>query len=97
MYDPHGEKHAAQTQPECPSSDKIMTPVDASQIFTVLSTDADRTKLPSGENDTSTTLSLCCFRTKSDSPVSTFHIRTVLSRDAVAMHVLVGLSAAAVS
>ena len=35
MYDPHGEKHAAPTHPECPSSDDIMAPVDASQIFTV--------------------------------------------------------------
>ena len=93
MYDPHGEKHAAMTRLECLSSDEIMTPVDAFQTFTEPSCDADSTKLPSRENETSCTGSVCCSITKSDSPVSTPQIRTVLSLDAVAMHVLVGLNA----
>ena len=97
MYRPHGEKHAALTAPECPSSDNIVAPVDAFQTFTVQSSDADSTKLPSGENETTHTKLVCCLITNSDSPVSTSQIRTVLSRDAVAMRVLVGSNAAAVS
>ena len=97
MYDPHGEKHAAQRPPECPFSDEIMAPVDVSQMFTMQSNDADSTKSPSGENKTSHGHSVCCLITKSDSPVSTSQIRTVLSKDAVAMRVLVESNAAAVS
>ena len=49
MYDPHGEKHAALTALEYPSSDEIMTPVDAFQIFAVLSPEPDTIKRPSFE------------------------------------------------
>ena len=53
-YFPQGEKHAVRRPPVCPSSDRIMRPLSTSQIFAVLSTDAESTSFPPGENAKST-------------------------------------------
>ena len=73
----------------------MITPVDTSQIFTVLSPDERSSKLPSGENETSNILSLLYFIIERDSPVSTSNFWAIEDEELMTMHVLVGSNVAA--
>jgi hypothetical protein len=64
-----------------PFSSASTSPVVAFQIWTVLSSDPETTRLPSWENATDITLLVWPFSSASTSPVITFQIRTVLSCD----------------
>ena len=75
----------------------VQVPVEASQILTVLSSDADATSVESGENATELTELLCPLSVCVQVPVAASQILTVLLCDADATSVESGENAAEVT